>query len=196
MTRLLLMRHAATPGNLCKPYTIQGLRPDSELAPEGVAQAEAVVLPPIAAAYTSPLIRARETARIVAKDVPVIEESGLLEVDVGVWAGLTWDEIALRWPAERAAFEEDAEQHGYFGGENLLQVRERVLPVIARIVVAHPDETVLVVSHGVVNRVLLAHWLGVPLRCARKLPQDNTGCNVIDFHDGVAKVRTINRFGA
>ena len=190
------MRHAATAGNLRKPYTIQGLRPDSELAPEGAAQARAVVLPPIAAAYSSPLIRARETARIVARGVPVIEEPGLLEVDVGVWAGLTWEEIAARWPAERAAFEEDAATNGYLGGENLAQVRERVLPAIARIVAAHRDETVLAVCHGVVNRVLLAHWMDLPLRHARKLPQDNTGCNVIDFHDGIAKVRTINRFGA
>ena len=187
------MRHAATPGNLRKPYTIQGLRPDSALAPEGEAQARAVVIPPVAAVYSSPLIRARETARIVTNGSRVIEDAGLLEVDVGDWSGLTWDEIAQRWPVERVAFEEDAEWHGYYGGENLAQVRDRVLPAISRIVAAHPDESVLIVSHGVVNRVLLAHWLGLPLRFARKLPQDNVGCNVIDFQEGIAKVRTINR---
>ncbi|MBY0232208.1 MAG: histidine phosphatase family protein [Gemmataceae bacterium] len=184
------MRHAATAGNIRKPYTIQGLRPDSELCPEGAAQARAVRLPPLAAAYCSPLARARETARIVAGTA--VEEPGLLEVDVGEWSGLTWAEIASRWPAEHAAFEADAERHGYHGGENLAQVRDRVLPCIERLAARHAGETVLAVSHGVVNRVLLSHWMGIPLRWARKLPQDNTGMNIIDWHDGAAKVRTVN----
>ncbi len=195
MTRLLLMRHAATPANLCRPYTLQGSRPDAPLAPEGHAQAAAVARAlahlPIDAVYASPLIRARTTAEALGR--PVTLDAGLVEVDVGEWAGLTWEDVARRWPAEHAAFEEDAECHGYLGGENLEQVRRRVLPVAEAIAGRHPGGTVLVVSHGVVNRVLLAAWMGVPLRCARNLPQDNTGYNAIDFHGGVAKVRMINR---
>jgi len=195
MTRLLLMRHAATAANLQRPYTLQGSRPDSPLAPEGVAQAAAVGRAlahlDIQEVYASPLIRARATAEALGR--PVELEAGLIEVDVGEWAGLTWDDVARRWPAEHAAFEADAVASGYLGGENLEQVRRRVLPVIEGLAERHPGATLLVVSHGVVNRVLLAHWMGLPLRCARSLPQDNTGYNVIDFHGGKAKVRTVNR---
>src|SRR5205823_3711312 len=80
-----------------------------------------------------------------------------------------------------AAFHDDAERHGYLGGETLPQVRDRVLPAIGRIVAAHPGGTVVVVGHGVVNRVLLAHWLGLPLRYSRQLPQDNAGYSVVEF---------------
>jgi broad specificity phosphatase PhoE len=195
MTRLLLMRHAATAANLQRPYTLQGSRPDAPLAPEGVAQAEAAARRlehlSLHAVYASPLIRARATAEALGKPVTLVPE--LTEVDVGEWAGLTWEEVARRWPREHAAFEEDAGRNGYLGGESLEDVRRRVAPAVESLASRHAGETVLVVSHGVVNRVLLAHWMGVPLRYARSLPQDNTGYNVIDFAGGKAKVRMINR---
>ena len=59
----------------------------------------------------------------------------------------------------------------------------------------HGGKTFLVVGHGLVNRVLLAHWLGLPLRLARRLPQDNAGLNLIEFHGLDAKVRTVNAVG-
>jgi broad specificity phosphatase PhoE len=49
-----------------------------------------------------------------------------------------------------------------------------------------------VVSHGAVNRVLLAHWLGMGISAARTVPQDNAAINVVEFHGGEAKVRTVN----
>jgi broad specificity phosphatase PhoE len=194
MTRLILMRHAATPANLQRPYTLQGSRPDADLAPTGFTQAQAVAIAlaqmPITAVYASPLRRARLTAEALCR--PVLIEPALIEVDVGEWAELTWEEIAARWPAESAAFHDAPDRHVYLGGENLTHVRDRVVPALDSIIARHPGEPVLVVSHGVVNRVLLAHWLGLPLSHARRLPQDNTGYNVIDFHEGKARARSIN----
>ena len=60
------------------------------------------------------------------------------------------------WPTEHRAFHEDAERHGYPGGENLAQVRDRALPAIERLAARYAGQTFVVVSHGVVNRVLLA----------------------------------------
>src|SRR5581483_2034172 len=105
------MRHGATEGNLRRPYTLQGREPDSELAPAGVAQARAAaaVLQPLGIqhVYASPLRRARVTADEIAGrlglNVQVMD--GLIEVDVGQWACLTWDEVARRWPAEFQAFQ-------------------------------------------------------------------------------------------
>lgn len=198
MTTLLLARHAATAANLARPYTLQGLRPDPDLSDEGIVQAcagaHALRLFPIAKIYTSPLRRAHQTANLFAEAVslsPVVEPS-LVEVDTGQWTGLTWHDVEQRWPREARAFHDDAETHAYLGGENLAQVRDRVLPAIETLCARHPGETILAVSHGVVNRVLLAHWLGIPLRFARRLPQDNAAYNVVEWSEGQVKVRTLN----
>lgn len=201
MTTLLLVRHGATPANLRRPYTLQGLRPDSDLAPEGVAQARAAGLAlrsfPVATIYASPLQRAWRTAQLIREEIhaPLVVEPGLVEIDTGDWTGLTWQEIERRWPTEAQTFHDDSERNGYLGGENLGQLLDRLLPVIERFVPRHPGETIVVVSHGVVNRVLLAHWLGIPLRFARRLPQDNAAFNVISLDEKGGKVRTVNQAG-
>ncbi len=198
MTTLILVRHGATAANLAKPYALQGARPDSELAAAGVGQAHAAAAAlaalPVSAVYSSPLRRAGATAEAIAHrlGLPVEVESGLIEADTGVWSGLTWEEVERRWPAEHRAFQDDAERHGYLGGENLAEVRDRVLPAVEALAARHGGETVVLVSHGVVNRVLLAHWLGLPLRLARRLPQDNAGFSVVEFSADAAKVRTLN----
>lgn len=197
-TTLLLVRHGATAANLRQPHTLQGSLPDSPLAPAGLEQARACAASmrsyPIVKVYTSPLLRARATAEPIAaaRGVPLEVEPGLLEIDVGQWAGLTWEEIDRRWPDEARAFHDDAGACGYLGGENLTQLRDRVLPVIVRLIERHAGETIVAVSHGVVNRALMAHWIGLPLRFARRLPQDNAAYNLIEFERGKVKVRTVN----
>jgi broad specificity phosphatase PhoE len=205
-TRLILVRHGATEANLRAPYTLQGLRPDADLASEGVAQAQAAaeILGTFAIGfiYCSPLLRARRTAGLINEVLraPLDIEPALVEVDIGRWAGLTWEEIERRWPKELRAFRDDPERRGYLRGENLADVRRRAVPAVERLIDRHTGETILVVGHGVVNRVLLAHWLGLPLRCARQLPQDNAGYSVVEFHGSEVRVRTINEahhlFGA
>jgi broad specificity phosphatase PhoE len=198
VTLLILLRHAATGANLCRPYLLQGLRPDAELIEEGEVQAraagEALRSYPIARVYSSPLKRARQTAHLIAEPLglPVEIEPGIVEADVGWWTGLSWPEIERRWPEQYRAFHEDPEHHGYPGGDNLAQVRDRALGIIEKLVQRHPGETLLVVSHGVVNRVLLAHWTGTPLRHARRIPQENTAFNLVEFVAGVAKVVVMN----
>lgn len=200
-TRLLLIRHGATEANLRRPYTLQGLRPDPDLAEVGVMQARAVAVSlrgvPISVVYSSPMRRAWQTAQAIAGEVhvPLRVEPVLVEVDTGEWTGRTWAEIEREWPKEAQAFHEDAERFGYLGGENLGQVRDRVLPRVEGMLERHEEETIAVVSHGVVNRVLLANWLGIPLRFARRLSQDNTGVSVVEVSGGKVQVRTVNGTG-
>ncbi len=197
-TTLILIRHGATAANVCRPYILQGARPDGELVDAGRAQARAVgaALQPlrVRAIHTSPMRRARQTAALVreALDRPVHVADALAEADFGEWSGLTWPEVEGRWGCEVAAFRADPERHGYPGGETLAQVRDRVLPAILHIAARHAGDTVAVVAHGTVNRVLLAHWLGVPIRAARQIPQDNGGISTVEFADGSARVRTVN----
>jgi len=197
-TMLILVRHGATPANVREPYVLQGMHSASTLVERGQGQARAVglalrVFRPDKV-YSSPLQRARQTARLMTAGwgLPVEVVEALAEADTGVWTGLSWPEIQQRWPAEYRAFQENPEQHGYLGGENLAQVRDRVLPAVEGLLARHPGGTLVVVGHGVVNRVLLAHWLGLLLRYARRLPQDNGAFNLIEFPGGIGKVRTVN----
>ena len=76
---------------------------DIPLGPEGLAQAREMAsrLPPVTAVYSSPLLRARQTAAAIGQDVTVIED--LREMDAGAWDGLTFEEIRLRYPELYAA---------------------------------------------------------------------------------------------
>ena len=195
---LILARHGATEANVRLPYTLQGLRPDSDLIDQGLLEARAVAIAlagqPVVHAYCSPLRRSRQTAEVIADalGVPLGVEAGLVEADVGLWAGLTWEEVARRWPEASRAFHDAPDVNGYLGGENLGQVGGRVLPAVARLVGRHAGETILVVGHGVVNRVVLAHWLGLPLRYARRIPQDNGALSTVEFRGASVRVRTVN----
>ena len=198
MTTLLLVRHGATAANLCRPYTLQGLRPDSELAPPGLEQARAAGRAlsafPVVQVYSSPLRRALATAAAIGAQLglAVVVEPGLVEADVGLWSGLSWQEVERRWPDAWRAFHDDPEHNGYLGGESLADVRSRVLPVVEQLLARHDGQCLVAVAHGAVNRVLLAGWLGLPLGHARRLPQDNGGYSVVEFEGSSARVRSLN----
>jgi len=197
-TTFIFVRHGATAANVCQPYLVQGRLPDTDLVEEGRRQAieagRALAEFAIDHGYCSPLKRAVQTAGLLADhtDVSVAVEPGLIEIDTGVWSALSWLEIEKRWPEEHRLFQDDAERHGYLGGENLGQLRDRLLPVIDRLADRHAGATILIVGHGVANRVLLAHWTGIPLRYARRLPQENGGISIVEKHDANYKVRVIN----
>jgi broad specificity phosphatase PhoE len=195
---VILARHAATAANVQHPYLLQGLLPDSELVALGYDQAQAVAAAlrgyAVAKIYSSPLKRAVQTAEMIATACGAVLalEPALVEADLGAWTGLSWPEVERRWPSEYRAFHDDAERHGYLGGENLAQVRDRALPVLQRLADRHRGETVAVVSHGGVLRALLAHWIGLPLRYARRIPQDNGGFSIVEIGPSQVEVRTVN----
>jgi broad specificity phosphatase PhoE len=195
---LFLVRHAATLHNLAQPPRIQGCGEDPALSDTGRAQAscaaQLLARQPLAAVYASPLRRACETASIIAQPHGLVPTAivALREVHVGDWEGRTWVEIERDDPAAYARFHHDPAQFGYAGGENLVQVQQRTLPALTALVQQHLGQLVLVVAHNVVNRVLLATWLGVPLARARGIDQDNGGVNVIRFSLDQFKVLTVN----
>lgn len=200
-TILLLARHGATTCNLRRPYVLQGQSVDYDLDELGVRQAEsladALAGQPIAAVYTSPLLRAARTAAIAAaphslEPIPITE---IQEANAGLWEGKSWDDIDSDWPVEKAAHDDDPSANGYPGGENFGQVKDRSEPALKAIAQRHPGEMILAVSHNVVNRALIAFWTGIPIKYARRIPQYNAGYNVVVFEGGSVKVRTINSAG-
>jgi broad specificity phosphatase PhoE len=198
VTTVILVRHGATAANVCRPHVLQGLRPDNELIDLGKEQAREagrmIRRFPVVRVYSSPLKRAVQTATVIAESlgVEMVVEDDLVEADVGEWSGLTWPEVERRWPEAYRSFEENPERHGYLGGENMRQVRERVWESLHRLQAGHEGEVVAAVAHGVVNRVVLADVMRLPLRYARRIPQDNGAYNILELGGRVVQVRTVN----
>jgi len=148
-TTLLLARHGETDWN--REQRWQG-HADPALNDTGRDQARALArslaAEPPTAVWSSDLARSRETAEIVAAELglPVRLDSRLREVDVGEWSGLLWSEIEDRFPGGVAR--RQAGGTGWEGGESFEAMRERVEQALSDVAAAHPDERVLVVTHG------------------------------------------------
>ena len=213
---LYLIRHGATDNNEANPPRLQGRRTDPPLSVQGREQAEQtgrwLARQGIDAVFSSPLLRARQTAEAIAcciSPLPLGEGQGvraaaglpvqliddLIEIDVGCWEGLAWEEIERRDPEAYRLFLADASIHPYLGGENLRTVLARTIPALNRLMAANLGRRVAVVAHNVVNRAYLTHLLDLPLRKYRSVPQDNCGVNVLRYADGAVKLVTINAVG-
>src|ERR1700737_5016649 len=122
-TILYLLRHGATEANLGRPSRLQGRRHNPPLARLGVRQAEAtrdfLAIRPIDLCYSSPLMRAVQTASIVAAPhgLSPTPLSALTECDIGRWEGLDWQAIRYLDAEAYRRFMADPAVNGYPGGE-------------------------------------------------------------------------------
>jgi probable phosphoglycerate mutase len=188
-TRLYLARHGAT--QLTAEDRFAGSS-GVDLSNEGRRQAtrlgERLRDEEITAAYSSPLSRTLETARIIAECCALTIETrdGLREMSHGRWEGLTRQEVEARYPDEYTAWEEDPFTFAPEGGESGVAVLARALPVIRELVTRHQGERVLVVSHKATIRLVLSSLLGFDARGYRdRLDQAPACLNVLDFRDPV-----------
>ena len=197
-TVLYLIRHGATEANLASPPRLQGRRHDPPLAQLGVRQAEAtrdfLAVRPIDHCYSSPLLRAVQTAAIVAAPHGLSPEpvEALTECDVGRWEGLDWETVRYLDAEGHGRFHADPAAFGYPGGESLRAVRERVAPALDELLVRHDGGSVLVVAHHAVNRTYLAGLLGLPPGQSRQVILDNCGISVVVRQGDESTVATLN----
>lgn len=195
-TRIHLIRHGQVVGHDQKRYNGQT---DVALTDLGVEQyhrlKERLADTPISACYTSDLTRCVTGANIICEQFSIdpVRRSELRELNIGIWEGLTWQDIQTNWPEEWQARLADLVHHRVPRGENLLDVEARVMPVIREIIERHKGQEVLVVGHGGVNRIVLLNAIGAPLAGMFNIEQ-NYGCyNVIDYYaDGRATVKLLN----
>jgi broad specificity phosphatase PhoE len=167
MRTLYLARHGQSLSNAVRRF--QGAQ-DIPLSELGRRQAEALARRlrrrVLARVYASPLVRAHETADVVARElgVPLTVVGDLRELCLGEWEGRTVDEIRALPGDPYNCWVRDPVAGCPPGGEPLSVVQERVVRVIEDIAAAHPDgDDVLVVCHGGVISAYLAHCLGLPL---------------------------------
>jgi broad specificity phosphatase PhoE len=184
LIRILLVRHGETDWNKVRRF--QG-RSDVPLNRTGRDQAHALALAlrhePIAAIYSSPLLRALETAQIIKAyhpSAPLFQAEGLAEMDLGDFEGMPAQQWAEQYPDFRKAWLETPLSVTMPGGESLQEVQARAMDTLERITTrSSPESTLLVCSHSFVNRTILCHALNLSLDRFREVQQDTSALNIL-----------------
>lgn len=159
-THVFLLRHAES----AIPNVFHGHESDIDLSPRGLRQAEAIAhalareCPEVV--VSSAMVRARKTAEFIARacEAPHEIEEQLHERKVGILSGQPfhdnpiWSETSRRWAAGETSY-------AHAGAESLDQLRERLVPAFERVTRRHRGRRMVIVSHGIVCKVLLSHFI-------------------------------------
>lgn len=186
--RVLLARHGETEWNAAGRYQGQA---DIPLSPVGEAQARALgarlAEVPIDRAVASPLARARRTAELAlgeARATTLRLDPGLQEIAHGTWEGLLASEIRDRDGDRLRAWRDTPHEVLMPEGESLQHVLDRAWPALQRACEGlDATDTLLVVAHDAVNRVLLCRILGLPLARLWSFRQAPTTLNLLEGPD-------------
>jgi len=195
MTKVILVRHGQTLWNLEMKY--QG-HCDVALTEKGIKQAELaanfLAKEPISAVYASDLCRALATAECIAQkhNVQVTAIPQLREINFGQWEGLTYDKINNQWSEIMAKLFTHPDEIQIPDGETFREVKERATVALTKLVAQHPNETIVVVSHGGTIRTLLCAILNIHLNYLWRIKQDNTAINILEYYDDQVMVSLVN----
>lgn len=199
MTKLILVRHGHVEG--IDPPRFRG-RLELPLTAKGRAQAEstadklkAAIKP--AAVYTSPMGRAVETGTAIATrfGLAIQTHPGLHDIDYGAWQGLTHPEAHAGWGEEARTWFTAPHLARIPQGESLQDLLKRGTDALHELVTRHAGETVVLVAHDSINRVILSHVLGLPLSRYWHLQQEPCCINEFEYADWEFVVRKLNETG-
>jgi broad specificity phosphatase PhoE len=187
MTTILLVRHGRTAwnreerfrGQIDLPLDDWGLQ-QADLVGQRIAsqwQPEAI--------YASSLQRTLQTAAGIARacNLHTTIHDGFLDIDYGAFAGLTSDEAASQYPDLARAWQRAPHMVLFPEGESLAEVRERAEAALKEIAANHPDQTVVLVTHVVVCRLLLCALLGLANSYFWGFQPDTASITVFEFSD-------------
>jgi len=192
MTLLYLIRHGRSTWNA--EGRVQG-QADAPLDDEGREQARKLARKlqdiDFDAFYSSPLSRARETAKIVAEphDLPITFDERLMERSFGSWTGKLGAEVDeeiknqphINWRLDGAP-----------GGESRIQVSNRAAGVFNEIINRHHEQTIAIVSHGGLLGIYLERLLGLPIDTPVWIHFGNTAVARIRFQNGQIHIISLN----
>lgn len=187
MTELVIVRHGETELNT------QGVfrgRFDVALNERGGEQAEAaaraLASPRMDAIYTSPLVRAADTARAIAAPhgLQPIEDEAFNNIELGEWQGVPKDEVRRGYPELWRLWMEDPDELRIPGGESLADVRERAYRRAVELSAVHEDGRFAVVTHRSVAKLLAGALLGMEREYFWKFYLDNAGYSAFGHEAG------------
>jgi broad specificity phosphatase PhoE len=234
-TRLYLIRHGETEdanpkrykGTIDVPLSRKGIEQIKRLSDylahqrsqlNTIESPNSVEQQGLGAVYCSDLDRAVKSAEIIAQPFninPVVIKD-LRERNFGLWEGMSFDEIKMKYPKEFQAWADNPLENSPVGGETTLEVKDRALKAMNKILSKHSgkstepgtqstdkdslssvfcnpgSENIAVVSHGGIIRVLICHFLGVPLENIFRFEQDFGALNIIEFAGSSLTVKRMN----
>ena len=196
MARVILVRHGQTEWNRIERF--RGLV-DIDLNETGVWQADRIGEAvagrySISAIFSSPLIRAMRTAEAIgrATGVPVQSYPALVDFSYGVWEGKSPEEVEAAYPDLYRIWLTQPQRVKIPGGESLRNLRLRASTALLTIARDHPKDTVVLVSHRAVCKVLACYLLGLPNSQLWKLELDNGSFSVFEEWDVGWVTRSLN----
>lgn len=194
-TRLFLLRHGEVESRY---HRVFGGRIDMELSPDGHQQARLLAdylrTTSMDAIYVSPMKRAQQTlAPITAhcRSVPKILP-GLREVDFGDWTGLGWQQVREQFQTNPFEWLNKLEQAAIPNAEPVQQFRDRVEPCLQQILHDHTGQTVAVVCHGGVIRMMLSILLALPLTKTAAFDIDYASLTEVHLHSHKTEIQRLN----
>jgi len=183
MTEIILVRHGETEWNVEEVF--RG-RIDIGLNETGLRQAKLLAEylsgVKIDAVYSSPLRRALKTAEVIASPhkLKVKIAPGLIDFDFGKWQGLRLQEVKDRYKELYSEWVSSPHLVKIPDGESLSDVRERALAVVDE-VMAKYEGTIALISHRVVNKVLICALLGLDNSHFWGIKQDTGGTTTFSY---------------
>lgn len=195
--RLIITRHGQTEWNIAK--RTQGTT-NTALNRKGKEQAKLLgdrlrgyKLDVI---YTSPLDRAKTTAEIIQQRCgtkpPLYVDHDLIEVQFGVWEGLTFEEIGQKYPEHLTIWRTRPDQCAVPNAESIGSIAMRCDRFIETILQKYRTDTVLVVTHALAAKVMVCQLLQLPLSRLHTIVQENTALTVFDIYDDGLRLRVLN----
>jgi len=194
-TRIYLLRHAEVETRYQRVF---GGRIDMDLSPRGHQQALALAAYmrrfQLDAIYASPMKRVQQTL------VPLLDECGsqpivideLREVDFGVWTGLTWEEVNTRHKMRAFDWLKKLDQDAIPEAESVHDFRKRLEPCLRKILREYSGQTVAVLSHGGVIRMLLSVLLDLPIGKMSGFEIDYASLTQVDCFPHRSEIQVLN----
>ncbi|APB34502.1 phosphoglycerate mutase [Gloeomargarita lithophora Alchichica-D10] len=183
-TRILLTRHGESTFNA--QSRVQGRSDEAALTERGRLMAvntgqllQGVGVDHI---YTSPLRRALETAQLLdLPGVPITPTEQLLEIDLPEWEGLTHEQVRTQFPQDYQHWRNAPAQFVMAGRYPLLELLHQAAQFWQDVIPRHRGQTLMVVGHATINRMLLVQLLGLDPADYFRLQQSNCGLTVLNL---------------
>lgn len=197
---LLVVRHGHVEGidmprfrgRMHLPLTASGLH-QAEQTGEYVRR----IAPHPARIYSSPMTRCITTGTIIGKPLGLVPQpcDGLNDIDYGAWQGRLVSEVSSESPSAVATWFSSPTEAEIPGGETLHGVADRVGLTIAEIIKENAGNTIVVVGHDSVNRVLLLQALGLSLDHYWRIGQHPGAVNHLEYYNGAWSIESLNETG-
>jgi phosphoserine phosphatase len=196
MSQIYLIRHGETEWN--RLQKTQGRSNNIPLSEVGRRQAELLAGrlkgEKIDLIYCSDLVRAHETAGIIAKahGIEAVKDESFAEINFGCFEGLEFSKIKELYSEVFSVWRQTPHLANIPDGESIITLKERSMGQLNEILGKNRDKNILIVSHGITVKVMIASMLGIDLGNIHKIRQDNTSLNIFEYNENGFVANVIN----